>query len=184
MSIRLVTLKRGLLVFWATCFVRLLDECAGRTEASGPAARRLALQSGNFPLVLSVVQVYRMPALLAAMLFAGVILWEGRAWLFWRAALRFRGDDPATLAITAFAFSIALWAAFCVTLEALIAFDKIGEGTFQALFSANLSPCRALPFARRLRFCFPVEPVQPTPDGQVQRATGLAQTTSQTTHSA
>ena len=66
-------------------------------------------------------------------------------WLFWRAALRFRGDGPSrALAITAFAFSIALWAAFCVTLEAFIAFEEIGEGTFQTLLSANLLSLLAL----------------------------------------
>jgi hypothetical protein len=48
------------------------------------------------------------------------------------------------LAITAFAFSIALWAAFCVTLEAFIAFEEIGEGTFQTLLSANLLSLLAL----------------------------------------
>ena len=147
MSIKLVTLKRGLLVFWATwfSFVCLTNALDGLKHLDLlPAGWHYT--SGNFPLVLSVVQAYGTPSLLAAMLFAGVILWEGLcAGLFWRAALRFRGDGPSrALAITAFAFSIALWAAFCVTLEALIAFEKIGEGTFQTLLSANLLSLLAL----------------------------------------
>jgi hypothetical protein len=140
--IRLVTLKRGLLVFWAVwfslvCLTNVLDGC-----------KRLALLpptwqyvSGNFQLIVSVVRVSRMPEWLAALLFTGATFVEGVcAAIFWLAAVRFHGVKSPTLAlaITAFAMSIALWAAFAVGVETFIAFEKVSEGTFHTLLSANL----------------------------------------------
>jgi hypothetical protein len=141
-NIRLITLKRGLLVFWAIWFslVFLTNVLDGY--------KRLALLpttwqyvSGNFQLIFSVVHVYRMPEWLAALLFTGATLVEGVcAALFWQAVVRFQGVNSPTLAlaITAFAISIALWAAFAVSVETFIAFEKVSEGTFHTLLSANL----------------------------------------------
>jgi hypothetical protein len=60
--------------------------------------------------------------------------------LFWKATVHFQGVNSSTraLVITAFAISIALWTAFSVCVEAFIAFEKVSEGTFQTLLSANL----------------------------------------------
>jgi hypothetical protein len=141
MNIKPVALKRGLLFFWAAwlsfvCLTNVLDGLQ-RLDIL-PAAWTYA--SGNVGLVLAVVQARGTPSWVAAILFAGVTSWEGLcAGLFWKAALRFRGDGPSrALAITAFAFSIALWAALCVAIEAFIAFDKISEGVFQTLLGVNL----------------------------------------------
>jgi hypothetical protein len=140
--IRLVTLKRGLLVFWAVwfslvCLTNVLDGCK-RLELLPTTWQYV---SGNFQLILSVVSVYRIPEWLAALLFTGATCVEGVcAALFWLAAVRFQGvhSPHLALAVTAFALSIALWAAFAVSVEMFIAFEKVSEGTFHTLFSANL----------------------------------------------
>ena len=140
-NIKLAALKRGLLFFWAVwfSFVCLSNVLDGLKQLDVLPAT-WTYTSGNFALVLSVVQARGTPVWIAAMLFAGVMLWEGLcAGLFWRAALGFRGDGASrALAITAFASSVALWAAFCVTVEAFIAFEKISEGVFQTLLGTNL----------------------------------------------
>ena len=141
MTITLRTLKRGLLLFWAVwfslvVFTNVLD--ALKELGALPAGWTYA--SGNFRLVLSVVQLQRRPTWVAGALFASVVPWEGVcALLFWRAAARFQGV-PSGLApvTTAFAASIALWAAFSLAVEAFIAFEKISEGVFQTLLGLNL----------------------------------------------
>ena len=116
--IRLVTLKRGLLVFWAVwfslvCLTNVLGGCQ-RVELLPTTWQYV---SGNFQLIISVVSVYRMPE--------------------WLAAVRFQGVQSPTLAlaITAFALSLALWAACAVSVDLCLRL----VGTYARAFAEHCS---------------------------------------------
>jgi hypothetical protein len=73
-----------------------------------------------------------------AVLFAGVILWEGIAVvLFWWAGWTFRGRDSGRKGVyLAFTTSLLLWGAFLVADEVFIAYPL--AGTHLRLFTAHL----------------------------------------------
>ncbi|MBB6098684.1 hypothetical protein HNR42_002119 [Deinobacterium chartae] len=134
------TIKRGLLLFWAlwltvVVITNLLD--ALRALELLPAS--FALASGNYRWILDTVKPLGLPVWLSSTLFAGVIVWEAlAATLFWRALIRFR-DRPMLLeaaAVTAFVVNLALWAAFQVLDEVVLAFGP--EGVHRAIFGNAL----------------------------------------------
>jgi len=103
--------------------------------------------SGNFALVVEAVSLHHFPWILAPILFSGDILWQGiTAILFW-CALK---DSGRSMAITAFSFGIALWAAFIMADEIFIAYVKFSEGTYFHLFTANLLSLIAIVFLPRM----------------------------------
>jgi len=127
-------LKRALLAFWAA-WLNLLDglKARGLLAASWPFA------SGNYGFLSATTARYGPPAWLNAVLFLGVIAWEGAsAALFWLAWWTFRRPPGAGTGwrYAAFTSALCLWLAFAVADEVFIAYEV--EGTHLRLFMAQL----------------------------------------------
>jgi hypothetical protein len=132
-------LKRSLLVFWAVWLsVVFLSNLADAGKGLGLLGDSWAFASGNFKFIKETTALYGTSDLVNALLFAGVILWEGAAaWLFWWAVWAFRGKKSGRKVLySAFTTSALLWGAFCVTDEVLIAYAL--ESTHLRLFIAFL----------------------------------------------
>src|SRR4051794_10220945 len=80
-----VLLKRGLLLFWAAWLTLVfLTNVLDAAKALGVLEESWAFGSGNYAFVTQTTSRYGTPAWLNALLFAGVIGWEGlAAALFW-----------------------------------------------------------------------------------------------------
>ncbi len=121
MQIDLMTLKLGLLLFWAVwlSLVFLTNLFAG-LKAIGILPDKWKFASKNYEAVVKTTSTYTATAWLPGFLFAGVILWQGLAlFLFWLASIRSiqGGSLNLTSAATAFAVSLGLWAAFMIADE-------------------------------------------------------------------
>lgn len=137
---QVILLKRLLLLFWAVWLsVVILSNLADAGKGLGLLGESWAFASGNWNLIQETTARYRTPAVVNAVLFAGVILWEGIAVvLFWRAGWSFRGRSSARKAVyLAFTISLLLWSAFLVADEVLIAYTL--ESTHLRLFVAHLA---------------------------------------------
>src|ERR1700733_980559 len=86
-------LKRSLLLFWAIWLsVVFLSNLADAGKEVGLIGESWSFTSGNFKSIKETTARYSIPDFVNALLFAGVILWEGvAALLFWLAAWTFRG---------------------------------------------------------------------------------------------
>jgi hypothetical protein len=134
-----VLLKRLLLLFWAVWLsVVFLSNLADAGKGLGLLGESSAIASGNWKLIQETTGRYGIPSAVNALLFAGVILWEGvAAVLFWRAGWSFRGRNSARTAVyLAFTTSLLLWAAFLLADEVFIAYPL--EGTHLRLFLTHL----------------------------------------------
>jgi len=140
MRFSLVTLKRGLLFFWAAWLtIVLLTNVFDLLKQSGVLGAGWRFASGNYGFMAATTAIYALPPALVTLLFIGVILWEAlAAWLMWLAFLRARDGQSALLARvnTAFVVSLALWAAFMLADEILMAYDV--EATHMRIFAAQL----------------------------------------------
>ncbi|MCC6313109.1 MAG: hypothetical protein IT337_03785 [Thermomicrobiales bacterium] len=93
-------------------------------RALGALPRGWKLASGNFALISKATAVYRAPRWVNALLFFGVIVWEGAAAAaFWRAATAPDAIALRSHAAPAFALSIGLFGSFLVADELFLAFD-------------------------------------------------------------
>jgi hypothetical protein len=138
--ISLLTLKRGLLLFWAVwASVVTLTNLLDALKALGVLPAGWAFASDNWAFLLETTAIYDTPHWLLAMLFAGVIGWELlTALAFWRAlgtAVASGGFAPQQ-AITAFGLGLGLMAGFMVADEVFIAYAV--ESTHLGLFMALL----------------------------------------------
>jgi hypothetical protein len=134
-----ILLKRCLLIVWALWLsVVFLSNLADAGKGLGFLADSWSFASGNWKLIDETTSRYGTPHWLSAVLFAGVILWEGIAvLLFWRAGLTFRGTHSGRAAVyQAFTATLLLWGAFLVADEVFIAYAL--AGTHLGLFSAHL----------------------------------------------
>jgi hypothetical protein len=132
-------LKRSLLLFWAVwSSVVFLSNLADAGKGLGLLGDSWAFASGNWKLIQETTARYRMPAAVNAILFAGVILWEGIATLmFWWAVWTFRGKKSGRkILYLAFTASLLLWGAFVIADEVLIAYAL--ESTHLRLLIAHL----------------------------------------------
>src|SRR5690606_32313926 len=110
--ISLLTLKRGLLLFWAVwASVVTLTNLFDALKALGVLPADWEFASGNWDFLLEITARYATPHWLIAILFAGVIVWEFLiALAFWRAlaaAITTGGFAPRP-AITAFGLGAGL----------------------------------------------------------------------------
>jgi hypothetical protein len=134
-----VFLKRILLLFWAVWLtIVFLTNLADAGKILGLLDESWAFASGNFKFIQETTARYGTPDFVNALLFAGVILWEGiAALLFWRAGCTFRGRaserKPLYLAFTT---SLLLWGAFLIVDEVFMAYAV--AGTHLRLFVAHL----------------------------------------------
>ena len=141
MNLNVVMLKRGLLAFWAlwnlvVCFTNLCDGL----KTLGVLGAAWKLTSGNYPLLVGTTALYGTPPWINAVLFLGVISWEGAsAFLFWTAYRRFGANKRSDLRAVhaAFTVSLALWAAFILADEIFLAYGL--EGTHLHIFTGQLA---------------------------------------------
>jgi hypothetical protein len=132
-------LKSLLLYFWAIWFsVVFLSNLADGAKGLGLLDDSWAFASGNLKFIKETTGRYGTPDWLNAILFGGVILWEGiAAVLFWRAGWTFRGGIRAQKAVyLAFTVSLLLWCAFLIADEVFIAYPV--EAVHLRLFVAQL----------------------------------------------
>ncbi|HEY7331137.1 MAG TPA: DUF2165 family protein [Gemmataceae bacterium] len=134
-----ILLKRLLLLIWAVWMsIVFLTNLADAGKGLGLLRESWSFASGNWNLLQKTTARYAMPSSVNAVLFAGVILWEGlAAMLFWLAGLSYRGRGSARKVLyLAFMTSLLLWAAFLVADEILISYDL--ESPHLRLFVAHL----------------------------------------------
>ena len=142
----LVALKRGLLLFWALWLsVVVATNVLNSLQALSVLPASFKFVSGNWPWINQTMDPLGVPRVLQALMFAGVIVWEGlAAVLFWRAFAAYRGrsllQEPTVIA--ACAVNLALWAAFQVLDEVFLAYQP--QGVHRAVFANQLITVLAL----------------------------------------
>jgi hypothetical protein len=128
--LRYPAIQSGLLLFWATwTSLVLLTNVLEALKHAGVLPPDFRLVSGNFTQVSATTAAQGIPAELNIVLFAGVLLWEGTAArLLWGAWSDFRkhGNGTSPVVERAFVVSLALWAAFLLADEALVAYAVAG----------------------------------------------------------
>jgi hypothetical protein len=137
-----VWLKRGLLLFWAAylTLVFTTNLCDG-LKAAGMLPAGWAFASGNYAFLCETTARYGTPAWANAVLFGGVVCWEGlAATLFWLAGIRFR--QGGKLVYAASGCGLGLWAAFVLADEVFVAYAV--ETTHWRLFAAQLATLLAV----------------------------------------
>jgi hypothetical protein len=137
-------MKRALLLFWAAWLSLVFTtNVLDGAKALGVLGESWAFASGNYAFLARTTARYGTPAWLNAVLFAGVVSWEGLAaglfWLAWRALAHRRGRR---LSHAAFAAGLSLWGAFILADEVFVAFAV--EGTHWRLFTAQLATLLAV----------------------------------------
>ena len=140
-------LKRLIVLFWAAWFTLVcLTNLFDGLKALGIVGERWVFASGNWAFMIATTKNYQPPMLLVAMMFSGVIAWEGlSALLMWRAFGALGGaPDHRSVTATARAFTvaIALFGAFMLADEFFIAY--VVEGTHLRIFLALLASLLAL----------------------------------------
>lgn len=137
-------LQAGLLLFWALYFTIIwLSNSADALKALGLLSGNWPFASGNYTLIVRVMAIYQSPEWLAALFFAGVILWEGIGaiglWRAFRATIQ-QSALAHQQAIQALAISLGLWAGFILADEVFLAYLLGGlSGTHFNLFLAGLA---------------------------------------------
>jgi hypothetical protein len=141
-----IFLKRIWLLFWAVWLTivfttNVLDGC----KALGVLGDNWVFASGNYRLLVETTARYATPAWLNALLFVGVICWEGTAAVLMGLAWLCFGDGrerKRRLLYAAFTVSSTLWLAFAIADELFIAYAV--EGTHLRLFTAQLATLLAI----------------------------------------
>lgn len=122
-----VSLQRGLVLFWATWLTLVAGtNIADALRQVGALPAGFTWASYNYRLIVDTVVNQGAGADFAAILFAGVIVWEVLAVvLLWRAwiALGRGADGTAPEIVQAFLVSIALFAAFLVATEVFVMYE-------------------------------------------------------------
>ena len=146
MIISLTTLKIGLVFFWSLWLsIVFLTNFFEGLKHLGWLPENWKFASQNFQLIQKTMRVYQPPGWLPAVLFIGVILWQALAFLlFWNAfrLLLVSGLSALPQVNTAFAVSLALWAAFMVSDEVFCAYEQ--QSSHVSLFLAQLLTLLAL----------------------------------------
>lgn len=138
-------LKRLLLLFWAVWLsIVFLSNLADAAKGLSLLGESWVFASGNWKLIQDTTARYKIPVAVNAILFAGVILWEGiAALLFWRAGWSFReGNSSRRDVYRAFTISLLLWSAFLIADEVFIAYSL--ESTHLRLLVAHLATLLAI----------------------------------------
>jgi hypothetical protein len=140
MRFETLTIKRGLLFFWALWFTIVLStNITDGLKALKILPPRWAFASGNYALLARTTAIYSTPEWIVVALFFGLVVWQSVATiLFWQSFRLFRGISSPRLAAVhaAFAVSLALWATFVIADELFIAYNL--EGFHMAIVSSQL----------------------------------------------
>jgi hypothetical protein len=132
-------LRRSLLLAWAVWLsVVLLSNLADAGKEAGLLGESWTFASGNWKAIKETTARYGTPNVANALMFAGVIVWEGIATsLFWWAFLAFRGNKAGRkILYLAFTTALLLWAALFISDEVFVVYPL--EGTHLRLFIAFL----------------------------------------------
>ena len=137
---RLRLIKQGLLLFWALWFsIMFLSNLFNGLINLGFFPSYWLFYSGNFAMVANVISRYSSNIMFPAILFAAVLIVAIIvAILFWVALGTYRAQTQYNLHYVRYAFgaSIALWAAFLVVDEFMIAYSF--EAPYFRLLSVSL----------------------------------------------
>ena len=132
-------LKRCLLLCWAVWLsVVFLSNLADAGKEAGLIGQSWAFASGNWQAIKETTARYGIPDLANALMFAGVILWEGVATsLFWCAFWKLRGKKSGRkILYRAFTTALLLWAALLISDEVFVVYPL--ESIHLRLFIAFL----------------------------------------------
>jgi hypothetical protein len=139
-TLAIVSLKRGVLLYWSLWFsVVLFANVMDRLRTAGYVSPEWKVGFGDFSLISPSASLYGAPAELSGVLIVGVIVWEALAvGFFWRAFAKFHGVHQAEQLSLRAAFILAL-ALFAVFMLADESFLKRGrEATHIHVFAALL----------------------------------------------
>ncbi len=129
MPIGLVTLKLGLIFFWASWLtLTVLTNVFDGLKVLKVLPEEWKFSSGNYAAIARATSAYSVPAWVNGLLFMGATLWEGLvSFLFWISFLSYLGSGFTDLshANTAFGFSLALWAAMILADEIFKAYRLV-----------------------------------------------------------
>ena len=138
--LRFSSIQTGLVLFWAIWLsVVSATNVFDALKQLGLLPPGFTLASYNFDLIAETIGPHGIPPLGAAILFAGVILWQLLAsGLLWRAWWNLVGGAPGTAAevTQAFAISLGLWAAFLIATELTVSYAT--AATHKATLIAQL----------------------------------------------
>ena len=136
----LKAIKRGVIFFWAAWLsVVVATNIFNALKVLGVLPASFVFSSGNWEWIQQTMNPLGIPTAIQAVAFAGVIVWEAlAAILYWRAFATYRGrplvKEPALIAASA--VNLALWAAFQVLDEVVLAFQP--ESVHRVLFANQL----------------------------------------------
>jgi hypothetical protein len=140
-NFRFSTLPSGLVLFWAIWLsIVTLTNVFDAMNQFGLLPDGFTMAAYNFALVVETVGAHGVPAIIGAVLFAGVLVWEflGSA-LLWRAWYVMRqGASGTAIEVTqAFTVNLALWAAFLIATELTV--NYVTAGTHKTTLIAQLA---------------------------------------------
>lgn len=130
-----MTIKRALLLFWAIYLTLVFTtNVLDAAKALGLLPQAWKFASGNYAFLVATTSRYGAQTEVNAVLFAGVVGWEGlAAFFFWMAMIYF---EQRTYIYPAFGVGLGLWAAFVIADEVCIAYPV--SATHWRLFTATL----------------------------------------------
>jgi sterol desaturase/sphingolipid hydroxylase (fatty acid hydroxylase superfamily) len=140
-------LARLIVGFWAAWFTLVfLTNLCDALKALGLVGEEWKFASGNWAFVVKTTGIYRVPAPLVGVLFAGVVAWEALSALLMWSAVRSLGGPPEGSRMgavdRAFTVALGLFAAFALADELFIAYHV--EGTHLQVFLALLASLLAV----------------------------------------
>ncbi len=120
--------KTGLVLFWAVWLaIVFLTNLFEGLKSLGILPQSWKFASQNYQMIQNTIKIYTPPHWLATVLFGGVVLWQAAAVFLMASAFIQMLLHPAGAlgwVDTAFAVSIALWAAFMISDEIFCAYDN------------------------------------------------------------
>lgn len=129
MQVDLSILKLGLIFFWASWLtLTFVTNVLDGLKVLKMLPEEWKFASGNYAAIARATSSYSFPDWLNGLLFMGATLWEGLASsLFWVSFLVYlrSGFTDLSHATTAFAFSLALWAAMILADEIFKAYRLV-----------------------------------------------------------
>jgi hypothetical protein len=139
--LRFSTLQSGLVLFWAVWMsIVTLTNAFDALQTLGVLPESFTFASYNLRMVKETVGAHGAPVGVAAVLFAGVIVWQLLASaLLWRGWWAMQRGRPGTaVEVTqGFAVSIALWAALLIATEITVNYTT--AGTHKSTLIAQLA---------------------------------------------
>lgn len=140
MPVTSLLLKQAIVLFWALwlSIVWLSNLCDG-LKACHLLSGRWWFASGNYAMMAETTQKCRIPSWMTALLFVGILVWQGCAMLLlWAAFCKFQGLHQPGISVlyAAFLANLALWAALLIADEIFLAYEA--ESTHLRVLTAQM----------------------------------------------